>query len=438
MPPRVAYSFVVDAGARFAYQAWHLAHSLVHFCKAAPSEIHIQCTPEADQESRRLFLAAGFQTHTITPFGDGRYCNKIAQFDALAGLDYDIFVLLDTDTIATGDLRPWLTKQAVLAKTVDAANPPITTLDEIVTKAGLRAARERCPPDNGIAETYLGNCNGGFYSIPRVHLEMVCREWRRWALWLLDHSGPLRRAGATIHVDQVSFWLALQSSQAPFRAAPSNLNYFVHMDAPHIYHDAGCDIALLHYHNHTLNVVGLIEPKIALAPTAADAVRRANSLIGLHFNNTLFWNYRYAHHPERGSGLGSRGDNLAYKQLLLRVEGAESARTILDVGCGDLEVVKGLELRDYTGVDVSPLAIERAPMVLPNGKFYLGLREDLAAADMVLCFEVLIHQTTMSAYRRVIDYACQRTGRTLLISGYDESSLSIEANSMVHFHEPLS
>ena len=80
---------------------------------------------------------------------------------------------------------------------------------------------------------------------------------------------------------------------------------------------------------------------------------RANGQIARHFNNRLFWEKRYAHFIERGSGVGSRGQNLKYKRELLRDQGAEQARSVLDVGCGDLEVVKTLALHRYVGVDQS-------------------------------------------------------------------------------------
>ena len=164
---------------------------------------------------------------------------------------------------------------------------------------------------------------------------------------------------------------------------------------------------------------------------------RANELIGEVFDNTLFWSFRYANHPERGSGVGSRGEHLEYKRNLLRANGVEHARSVLDIGCGDLEVIKSLKFNDYTGLDTSVLAIERARSIMPDGQFHLGLPPHVGAADIVVCLEVLIHQPHMEDYRRLIAYAAARAGRSLIISGYDIATPEIEQNSMVFFHEPL-
>jgi hypothetical protein len=435
MTARVLYSFVMDRGAAFSYQAWHLAHSLVYFCGAEPQDIHVQCTPRSDQGARTLLERAGFQTHTLTPFGDGKYCNKLAQIENLPLHSADIAVLLDTDTIAVSDLRPWISSHAIRAKIVDAANPPIECLQEIADNAGLNPG-DVCATDMGAGDTFIGNCNGGMYAIPTQHCSLLSGDWRRWALWLLDNPDPLQRAGKQIHVDQVSFWMALRSSGLPFELAASNTNYFTHFAADHLHFQHDRDIALLHYHDQ-LNVVGKIEPLANLTPPAVAAIERANDQIGRRFNNRLFWNFRYERHPERGSGVGSRGDNLAYKRTLQRAEGIEQAVSVLDIGCGDLEVVKNLRLANYTGIDESPFALDQARFAMPAGNFKLGLSPDAPSADFVLCLEVLIHQSNLSDYKRVIAYAAERTERTLLVSGYSANTEAIAQNSMVFFHEPL-
>jgi len=109
---------------------------------------------------------------------------------------------------------------------------------------------------------------------------------------------------------------------------------------------------------------------------------------------------RYRHFPERGSGIGSRGDNLLRKRQLLREQGVEAASSHL------LEVIKG------------PAA-------------------DAPAAETVICFEVLIHQGTDEAYRVLIDFLAEKTIGSLLVSGFAADHDSIRNNLMLFFHEPL-
>ena len=276
---RAIFSFVVDDDPRFTYQGWHLARSLLHHCDSDPASIHVQCTAEVDERRRDLFRGLGCQVHQIARFGDGRYCNKLNQSESLRAVDFDRVVLLDTDTIAVSDLRPFLSSASIVGKIVDADNPPLHVLEEIAAASSLPSLPPVCKTDTGTAETYIGNCNGGFYSVPKALCETLSAEWRRWALWLLDNIEPLARVGRQQHVDQVSFWLAVHHARLPFEFAFSNVNYFLHFTGEHNYFDATRPIALLHYHDIGLNVLGLLEPPAELRPLERSAVSLANEQI---------------------------------------------------------------------------------------------------------------------------------------------------------------
>jgi hypothetical protein len=286
------FSFVVDDDPRFAYQAWHLARSLVEHCGGDTAVIHVQCTPDVDDRCRSLFRDLGYIVHEIPRFGDGRYCNKLAQLDNLRGLDFDCAVLLDTDTIVISDLRPFLSAFSIRGKIVDGANPPIATLDEIAAASGLRELPPRCTIDAGGGETYVGNCNGGFYSIPAVFCEQLSMQWQRWAKWLLANNESLARVGREQHVDQVSFWLALTHSGLPFEMAPSNVNYYTHFAGAHSFFDPERDIALLHYHNDGLNAQGLLDSCPGLTTVEKAAIARANEQIVRGSDERVFWDVR--------------------------------------------------------------------------------------------------------------------------------------------------
>jgi hypothetical protein len=288
-PDRTIFSFVVDDDPRFTYQAWHLARSLLQHCGGDAAAIHVQCTPEVEEGRRSLFRELGCQVHQISRFGDGRYCNKLSQFESFRTIDFDRVVLLDTDTIAVSDLRPFLSDTAIVGKIVDLDNPPLSILDEIADAAGMSTRPSICRADAIDADTYVANCNGGFYSIPKSCCERLSVEWRRWAAWLLANVEPLTRVGRQGHVDQVSFWLAVSQAVLPFEKAPSNVNYYVHFAGEHNYFDAMRPIALLHYHDTSLNVLGLLEPRADLHPSARDAVALANDQISRGGDNRVFW-----------------------------------------------------------------------------------------------------------------------------------------------------
>jgi hypothetical protein len=289
---RTIFSFIVDAGPKCAYEGYHLARSLIrHSCDQA-ADINVQFTQDVDEQTRDLFRRLGCTLHDIERFGDGRYCNKIGQLTNLHRFDFDHVVLLDTNTMAIGDLRPFLSEDAMVAKVVDLPQPPLPVLEEIARTAGVSTMPPVGTVDAVHAPTFAGNCDSGFYGIPKAFAEMIDRSWRRWAQWLLEHNEPLMRAGAAQHIDQVSMWLALLLDRIPYRAAPSNVNYFVHFAGEHRYLDAGAGIALIRYHDASLNELGKLAPQAQLNESERLAISVANEQFGAGFDEEAFRNLR--------------------------------------------------------------------------------------------------------------------------------------------------
>ncbi|MFG1426694.1 hypothetical protein [Roseixanthobacter glucoisosaccharinicivorans] len=275
MSGRVIYSFIVDEHPKYAFQAWHLAKSLLRHGATNSSDVTIQITPRVSAEIGEIFRAQGYAVHPLEPFGDGKWCNKISQLPNIWDQACERFVLLDTDMIAVGDPRPLLQGDSIQAKVVDGPNPRLDTLLEILAAASGAPAPLMLTDATG-DQTVVGNANGGFYGIPSGLARSFQTEWKRWALWLLDHSAPLRRDGKASHVDQVSAMLAFRVSGVPFSPAPSNLNYFVHLKPAPRHHRSQDPICLIHYHDISMNGAGEIAPPIALTPEERTAVETAN------------------------------------------------------------------------------------------------------------------------------------------------------------------
>lgn len=436
-PKRISVSFIVDSDPVFAYTGWHLVYSLLEHTPLTPADIHVQCLPEVDVGTMERFAALGCNTHRLARFGDGRFCNKLAQWESLRHLGLDHVVFLDTDMICVADFTRFLPADMIAGKVVDLANPPLPLLDDLFRRAGFADRPTEVCVEASAESTYRGNCNGGFYSVPARFAETLFAAWRRRAEQLLADIEPLRSVGKESHVDQIAFCMALHDTGLPFAELPSNVNYYMHFAGPHARFDSARPLALIHYHNSALNVVGMLEPPGAVEVHEQAATAEANRLIRSHFNSRVFWDFRYRHFPERGSGVGSRGENLAYKRDLLRAEGIEVATSVLDVGCGDLEVVGALDLRNYVGLDQSPQSLAVARAKRPDWTFLQTPVEWVEPADFVVCFEVLIHQPSLADYRALVDFIASSTVRCLVISGYDHAGDHVAANQMLYFHEPL-
>lgn len=155
------------------------------------------------------------------------------------------------------------------------------------------------------------------------------------------------------------------------------------------------------------------------------------------FDNRRFWNLRYVEDPDKGSGPGSRGDNLALKNRLIgSIVERHQIGSVLDIGCGDIEVVKSAKIRSYVGVDISDVVIERNRRIKPEWQFVCA---DLAGsycpprADLVLCMDVLIHQRSRKAYFTILSKVLDATKKIALISGHSRP----DPGWNVFYHEPI-
>jgi len=162
------------------------------------------------------------------------------------------------------------------------------------------------------------------------------------------------------------------------------------------------------------------------------------------FDNREFWNNRYSTNMTLGSGVGSRGTNLLHKQSLIsRYLNDVGPASILDVGCGDFEVLSGLDISaQYIGLDIAPVIVERNRQIYPGKRFEcidfasLANVEDYRA-DVVLCCEVLIHQHTYEVYRKLLGNIVQAAQIGGFLSGYVRTPWPEIPSPIISWHEPL-
>lgn len=125
--------------------------------------------------------------------------------------------------------------------------------------------------------------------------------------------------------------------------------------------------------------------------------------------NELFWDDRYSTEPWLGSGPGPRGIAQALKaQLLKSVIENNVVSSIADVGCGDLcwlrtDTISARQLGNirYCGLDISSVVVDANRERFPTLDFrrYDLVEEPLPSGfDLVLCFDVLIHQTAVEQF----------------------------------------
>ncbi len=139
-----------------------------------------------------------------------------------------------------------------------------------------------------------------------------------------------------------------------------------------------------------------------------------------------FWEERYAKDPELGSGAGSKGVwRLRKLDAIERALKRHPIRRVVDLGCGDLQVLRELpalaEL-DYVGVDFAAEVVARNRVAFPHLRFvHADLANldtlDLAPADLVLCLDVLFHIPDDETYRGVCRYLFNSGARAVILTG---------------------
>lgn len=383
----------------------------------------------------------GLRTIAVEPF-DARspHCNKLRQVATDFG-DAQRVVLMDVDTAFASRLPIEQLHAPVAGKLVDAANPPLHILQNIFGAAGVRSpfirtnALRDAEGREASFETFLGNFNGGLYIVDAAVLrDTLGPRWVHWAHWLLERLDLLETW--RVHVDQVAFCLALAEAGIDAETLDGAWNYPTHL---RIAHD-GAPPLLLHHHGQ-LDAHMRLDAR--LAPEAAVQIARVNVAIDAFqrgsFDNRTFWNHRYAAHPTLGSGLGSRGEPLVSKRAWLAALIAQAPESsLLDWGCGDLEVSSTLPCKDGTGVDLAVEALRVARTKRPDWRFMTPAEFDAndgRPRDFVLCLDVLIHQRTQAQYAGLLQRVASLAKLGLVVAGYDaEPSVS---SHITYFHEPL-
>jgi len=184
------------------------------------------------------------------------------------------------------------------------------------------------------------------------------------------------------------------------------------------------------------NTIGKIKPEYLERIFKEEEIKSLKSWSEKPHDNKVFWNYRYATNKNLGSGIGSRGKNLNWKRNLVETINV-SKNSILDVGCGDFEVLKSINFNKYTGIDISKTAINIAKENRPDLEFILFRDKypDLEKHDIVFCFDVLIHQDNSKKYYALLDYIIQKSKKIIIVSGYVENLNS--SNPMIFFYENI-
>ena len=415
---KVFYSCVIDDNPKFYWQGYIFINSLIKLAKVRGSRIFVHMTSR--HESFEKFLSKyGVNINFIKPCGDKKYCNKLQQLKTKELQKADFVFFCDADIAITEDLESLvIDKSRILGKVVDFDNPDFETLKSIYNYFKVSYPQVTKDTLNSKA-TFEINFNGGLYGIPTKFLEDFVKQWKLIAQEMLDSKEIREELGKKIkHVDQISFSLTLQKLKLKYKLLLYEYNCPIHIqDFITLKQHLNTDIKVIHYHSN-LSSTGLIN--VVNVSQIDKCIMKINKVVKENFDNELFWNYRYKTNPSLGSGTGSRGKLANYKLDYLRLLGIEKDESVLDIGCGDLEIVKHLDIRNYIGVDISEEALKIASVKYPKHMF-LNVKDKnlISKTHLVLCLDVLIHQQTKEDYEHLIDFISKKAISRVIVSGYE-------------------
>jgi SAM-dependent methyltransferase len=368
--------------------------------------------------------------------------------------DYDVLVALDCDIVVSKDFFSELETGAVIAKPVDTDPLTLDQWKTLFRYFGMRLPRKRYLTTFDGRET-IPYFNSGVIGIPRKFVGKLAMVWESMLLKMEDayHEFPDINSHRFFS-DQFAFALALNKAQIPVKALPVEMNCPLHAPIhPRFKPDSMAPYLLHHHHRITSDGVlpceheGINRALAAINSVLMSPMGNSSELfhgsINQEFDSSEFWDSRYRSDMKLGSGLGSRGDSLAYKQAVLRKVTCEnSVSSVLDVGCGDLEVTSELSLRNYVGVDFSRAITERNRQKKPDRLFLQGdfleiASEEQLSADLVLCLDVLIHEHDRERYLQMVQELVKHTKRVGLVGAYQLPPRNEFCSHITAFHEPI-
>ncbi len=434
-PGAIAYSCVLDRDPFMVAQCFVWLNCLLEIRLAPPENVFIHHTGFANTdfaawlESRRVNLIK------IKPY-DGRspHCNKLQQLKTFTQKPFERVVLMDCDTAWVGH-APLPSSGLAAGKIVDFARPSETILRAIFLQAGLGDpdwVPVSIPMAPGAQRSDRNNLNGGVYVLAGTLFPQLDVAWRKWADWCLDRRELFGEFA--VHVDQVAFALALRELGLASDLLPVEWNYPSHLPASHL---PDVTPQIIHFHRQfgphfKIERIGLPKPDQQIDILNQHIER----FLSQHFVNSVFWDLRYRVEPALGSGVGSRGDFLITKRKWLGYAlDSFVHKAVVDVGCGDLEVMRTQLVKNYVGLDVSQEALALARAKRPDWRFVHVTDESaFVEGDAVICLDVLIHQKQASEYNALIRRLANASRQRLIVSGFNQPQATA---GICTFHRPL-
>lgn len=138
-----------------------------------------------------------------------------------------------------------------------------------------------------------------------------------------------------------------------------------------------------------------------------------------------YWDKRYRGGAD--SGGGSRGSYRKWKWKIINGYVDVKTKSVLDVGCGDIQFLKGRKFGSYLGFDISPYIIAKNRGLRPGLEFAVRdvtiTHKGQPRYDVVLCMDLLFHIMDENGFVRLLENLNRWAGEWLFVINWSMSPL---------------
>lgn len=150
-----------------------------------------------------------------------------------------------------------------------------------------------------------------------------------------------------------------------------------------------------------------------------------------------FWNERYFN--GQISGKGSVGKYRKWKWGAIEGIVNLKEKSVLDVGCGDLNFIRKKKFAFYLGLDISDVAIKKNQKKRPDLNFFVKdvtNRIDFEMPfDVVLCMDLLFHIMTEQGFKNLLSNLNRWTGEFLFVVNWSKNPLPYLHDDYQYFRD---
>lgn len=138
--------------------------------------------------------------------------------------------------------------------------------------------------------------------------------------------------------------------------------------------------------------------------------------------SSIYWEKRYRRNGTSGSG--SYGASAEYKaRFLNRFVEEHNIQRVIEFGCGDGNQARQFCFPFYTGLDVSPTAIEKCSEVCKDDRrkqfFILSKKSTPLKAELALSLDVIYHLIEKEVYENYMKQLFDAASKYVIIYAWD-------------------